>query len=78
MRSFEQIENFWADVQQWHQDDFGIEINEVDFTDALRKVLLKRLEAFVHRRIGHLPDKDFMTLLQVFRKRYAKKEKAKA
>lgn len=66
-RDSEALKEVLANLEKGAQEDFGISFSYPEFKDALEVVRQARYSAFIYRRIGHLPDIDFLNLIEALK-----------
>ncbi len=64
MRSPEEIGKILEVVDEAFQVEFGRKVNGALFAQAMKDLTAERLKKFLHKRIGHLPDADFLSFAE--------------
>lgn len=67
-RSKKEIETLCADLKRWYKEEFGVEYIHGCLDKSIGETLQKRLQAFVLKRLGHLPDMDLVAAIEELKK----------
>ena len=67
-RTREELAKLLEDLKGWFKQDFDNDYNKEALTPVMQELLQERFRKFLYRRIGHLPDADFISFVKLFDK----------
>lgn len=65
-RTKEELQELLKNLKDWYAQDFGVEYEASKLEDGIDEMLEERFRKFLSRRIGHLPDADFIGFVSIF------------
>lgn len=65
MREIKEIQKIILDLKKWCQEDLGVEYYPELILEQLYQISQVRVNYFLKRRLGHLPDPDFFNVCKL-------------
>jgi len=65
-RTKEELAELLENLKDWYRQDFRIEYKADALKAVMEQLLEDRMGKFLYRRIGHLPDADFISFVKIF------------